>query len=683
MSYKPNQVWLFAILFAAFFLNAGSALLPAQPPISPDEARRCLSAYLEYAEANPGGALTECFEPDIRKKIERGEVAMMELIFKTRILSVDPPEALVLASTENEGRWDRLLRFRFTKKGGQVFLQPMVERTWIGDYATSYHDETEIRMAFSEEERRQWREQWKNRLASQDDASSESPPDSLLRGEWALKYNTFWDNPFVEGMKEGELLRFEPGGSVIHPSGLHPPGDWAFAGNQLALRIGKESVFYLFQLTPMQNGDWWCSAGEQEGFLLARPGPENDVPVQFPELKGFKVLCQPAYDEMKWFSRGFSCVRRGEKFGFLDSRGRESIPCEYTFAAMPLFNDLGQILVGREGHVWLIDTSGQVLRTYECDKAWQLWEGILLVEKAGKKGLLDTAGHVVLPLIYDEISAGGWDYFRVLKDTGWGLYDREGKEILPPEFEGIDFREDNLAVVKSKGSYGVMDIFTRQWLVPCAYDKITLKGAPLIQAVRNGKTSLFRLDGTLLSDREYELTTWMGWDYMAFQSKGRRGVLNGAGAVVIPPVYNNVFYANLRERGLFQVTLNDVTVVRDSAGAIYPDSSGVFDEEPDEALLAAAAEPNEFGDWYRPFQHNGWYGYQLPDGRWMIPPLFDSAGKFVDGLAAVIYKGRGGLIDAWGREVLPFLCDDIEIDEDAGWIFVKYKGKWGVLAKTD
>jgi hypothetical protein len=33
--------------------------------------------------------------------------------------------------------------------------------------------------------------------------------------------------------------------------------------------------------------------------------------------------------------------------------------------------------------------------------------------------------------------------------------------------------------------------------------------------------------------------------------------------------------------------------------------------------------------------------------------------------------------------VLPFLCDEVEIDEDAGWIFVKYKGKWGVLARED
>lgn len=666
-------------LLFTFFLN-----LPAQPPISPDEARRLLSAYLEYAGANPGGALTECFEPDIRKKIEQGEVAVMELIFKAQILSVDPQEALVLASTENEGYWDRLLRFRFTKKRGQVFLQPMVERTWISDYVTSYHDETEIRRAFSDEERRQWREQWKKRLASQDGAPPDSLPDSLLRGDWAVKYNTFWDNPFVEGMKEGELLRFEPGGSVIHPSGLHPPGDWVFAGNQLALRIGKESIFHLFQFTPLQNGDWWCSAGEQEGFLLARPGPENDAPVQFPELKGFQALCQPAYDEMKWFFSGFSRVRRAEKYGFLDSRGREAIPCEYAFAAQPFFDDLGQTLVGREGHVWLIDTTGQVLRTYAYDKVYPLWHNLLMVEKAEKKGLVDTSGKVVLPAVYDDIDAGGWDYFRALKDTGWGLYDREGKEILPPEFEGINFQEDNLAVVKSKGSYGVMDIFTKQWLVPCAYDKITLKGAPLIQAVRNGKTSLFRLDGTLLSDREYELTSWMGWDYMAFQRKGRRGVINAAGAVVIPPVYDNIDYLHFQEPGRFRVSLKGVTVVRDSAGAVYPDSSGVvFDQEPDEALFAAAAEPNEFGDWYRPFQHNGRYGYQLPDGRWIIPPLYDKAGKFIDGLAAVTFNGRSGLIDARGREVLPFLYDEIEIDEDAGWIFAKYKGKWGILARED
>ncbi|MBK6930492.1 MAG: hypothetical protein IPH12_06330 [Saprospirales bacterium] len=48
-------------------------------------------------------------------------------------------------------------------------------------------------------------------------------------------------------------------------------------------------------------------------------------------------------------------------------------------------------------------------------------------------------------------------------------------------------------------------------------------------------------------------------------------MLNAAGDVMIPPVYDNVFYANFRDPGLFRVTLNGVTVMRNSAGAIYPD----------------------------------------------------------------------------------------------------------------
>ena len=63
----------------------------------------------------------------------------------------------------------------------------------------------------------------------------------------------------------------------------------------------------------------------------------------------------------------------------------------------------------------------------------------------------------------------------------------------------------------------------------------------------------------------------MAWEDMDFLRKGQRGVLNAAGDVVTPPVYDNVFYANFRYPDLFRVTLNGVTVMRDSAGAIYPD----------------------------------------------------------------------------------------------------------------
>ena len=664
-----------------FFLLL-SPNLTGQSAISSDEARRLLSAYLEYAEANPGSALTECFDPAMRKRIGKGKVEMRESLVKAQILSVDPPEALVLASADDKGYWDRLLRFRFAKKGGQVYLLPMIGRTWMAEFATGYHDETKMHKAFSEAERRQWRESWKSYLERWY-GKDERLPDSLLWGDWVVAHSiTSTDHLEPPFATVGESLRMEPGGALLRPGRWSGRGDWVFTGPAMALRNGGESAVRFFQINRLENGDMWCTDNKLDGFLLSRPCALADTARLIPP-NGFRVLCQPAYDEIAWFSYGFSCVRRGERYGFLDSHGREAIPCEYTFV-MPRINDIGQTLVGRQGLVWLIDTTGQVLRTYAYDKVYPLWHNLLMVEKAEKKGLVDTSGKVVLPAVYDDIDAGGWDYFRALKDTGWGLYDREGKEILPPEFEGINFQEDNLAVVKSKGSYGVMDIFTKQWLVPCAYDKITLKGAPLIQAVRNGKTSLFRLDGTLLSDREYELTSWMGWDYMAFQRKGRRGVINAAGAVVIPPVYDNIDYPHFQEPGRFRVSLKGVTVVRDSAGAVYPDSSGVvFDQEPDEALFAAAAEPNEFGDWYRPFQHNGRYGYQLPDGRWIIPPLYDKAGKFIDGLAAVTFNGRSGLIDARGREVLPFLYDEIEIDEDAGWIFAKYKGKWGILARED
>jgi hypothetical protein len=656
--------------------------LPAQPPISPDEARRLLSAYLEYAEANPGSALTECFEPAMRKRIERGEVEMRELLVKAQILSVDPPEALVLASADNKGYWDRLLRFRFMKKGERIYLQPMVLRTWMAEFATGYHDETEVHRAFSEAERRQWRESWRSYLERWY-GKNERLPDSLLWGDWVVAHSmTSADHLEPPFAVEGETLRIEPGGTLLRPGRWSGRGDWVFTGPAMALRNGGESAVRFFRISRLENGNIWCTDNQLDGFLLSRPRAQTDTAARLIPPKGFRVLCQPAYDEIAWFSYGFSCVRRGETYGFLDSRGREAIPCEYTFVRPP-FNDIGQTLVGRDGNVWLIDTGGQVLRAYEYEKVYQLWNNLLMVEKAGKKGLVDTSGKVVLPAVYDDIDAGGWDYFRVLKDTRWGLYDYGGKEVLPPEFEDIRVLENPLAAVKSGGSYGVMDIYTSNWVIPCAYDKITLHDVPLIQAVRDGKTTLFRLDGTLLSKRIYEQTRGIGRDYMAFQRKGRRGVLNAAGAVVIPPVYDNVDYPHSQEPGRFRVNLKGVTVVRDSAGAVYPDTSHTFDEEPEEALFPSTAEPNEFGDWYQSFPHDGRYGYQLPDGRWMIPPLYDKAGKFVDGLAAVAFKGRSGLIDARGREVLPFLYDEVEIDEDAGMIFVKYKGKWGVLAREN
>ena len=83
-----------------------------------------------------------------------------------------------------------------------------------------------------------------------------------------------------------------------------------------------------------------------------------------------------------------------------------------------------------------------------------------VVSKAGQKGLYDAEGKCLLPITFSNISFDNNRYWLVNKDGKQGLYSYMGKEILPPRYDSIEvisnYRTNagNYFIVK-KGLYGL------------------------------------------------------------------------------------------------------------------------------------------------------------------------------------------------------------------------------------
>lgn len=85
------------------------------------------------------------------------------------------------------------------------------------------------------------------------------------------------------------------------------------------------------------------------------------------------------------------------------------------------------------------------------------------------------------------------------------------------------------------------------------------------------------------------------------------------------------------------------------------------------------------------------YGFTNEEGKMIIEPLYDGA-KFyesvygfehsgmVEGLAPVKKGNKWGYIDIRGREIIPFIYDDVEIFSE-GLAPAKFNGKWGFINK--
>ena len=83
-----------------------------------------------------------------------------------------------------------------------------------------------------------------------------------------------------------------------------------------------------------------------------------------------------------------------------------------------------------------------------------------VVSKAGQKGLYDAEGKCMLPITFNNISFDNNRYWLVNKDGKQGLYSHMGKEIMPPRYDSIEvisnYRTNagNYFIVK-KGLYGL------------------------------------------------------------------------------------------------------------------------------------------------------------------------------------------------------------------------------------
>ncbi len=76
-----------------------------------------------------------------------------------------------------------------------------------------------------------------------------------------------------------------------------------------------------------------------------------------------------------------------------------------------------------------------------------------------KMGIRDRSGKVLIPPLYDFISAGTEDCFQVEQAGKWSYVDLEGRELIPPQ-EGVEYSgefSEGLAVFLKNDLHGYIN----------------------------------------------------------------------------------------------------------------------------------------------------------------------------------------------------------------------------------
>lgn len=422
--------------------------------------------------------------------------------------------------------------------------------------------------------------------------------------------------------------------------------------------------------------------------------------------------------------------KRGEKMGLVDLYCREITPPVYDHIQW-----LGEGLVSvykrntdkskangaldLKGYVDPI-TGKEVVPCGLYDDAFDFSDGLAVVVKDDQYACIDETGKIVIPFgKYGSIGTFKEGMAQVRKDHKYGIIgfiNLKGELVIPYQYEFAWFFNDGLAMVKKNGKYGFIDRNGKE-VIPCEYEDVGREGMFMndITLLGNGEEdSIVMLsdepnstDYIVMSNKKYgyanregELITPCIYDYAEdfvngfgkvakggnggagnYYEGGKFGFVDTSGKEVVPCKYDYVgnFVSRLRNgvvEGVAPVSIGGSGRIDDYKGGKW----GYVDAQGKEITPLIYDRTYEFVGGLGRVVKNGKYGFVDTTGKEVIPCIYDLANDFNNGAASVVKNGKGGMVDSYGNEIVNCIYDNIRpfVNDKA---LVKYNGKIGYLGR--
>lgn len=272
-------------------------------------------------------------------------------------------------------------------------------------------------------------------------------------------------------------------------------------------------------------GVWLATDNIETGF--------QDIIIHLSSSKDYDFISSSSSEPNAW-----RLVKSKEKFGFIDSKGNETIPLMYD-----------SIYCGGE-----------------YGRVWQLTD-LMAVCKNGHWGYINRNGKEVVPVVYDRVEAGALSknsynkYDRIVKHGKMGLVDFNGDIIIPPLYDIIEDEEGkDLIFFKEGDNYGYISL-NNQIVIPCIYDYTTgfAKDSELTVVGKNGKFGFIDKNGNIKINLSYDFAGDFNNGLAPVVKNNKVGFIDEDGQVVIPFEYDadySLYYYDFRFKNLSRKELS-------------------------------------------------------------------------------------------------------------------------------
>lgn len=276
-------------------------------------------------------------------------------------------------------------------------------------------------------------------------------------------------------------------------------------------------------------------------------------------------------------------------------------------------------------------------------------------------GFINKKGEMVIPAKFDK--AGDFsDGLAAAYDGGWGYIDPSGAWAIQPQFDKAKSFDHGVALVEKDGAWMYIDKSGKKLNIA--------KGDKLydfhegVAFVRKGDlVGLMNTQGTMIAAPEFKKITAFHHGYARILSQSDQwGIIDNKGNIVVEPKYDDIGpyigkIAWVRNEGqLGLVTGNNYTEI---------DAVKIWDFSQEGTLTYA--------------KKDDLIGFMNKKGEWVIPPTFEKAKGFSNGLAPAYADGKWGYVDIAGEFVIEPQYEDAEIFSKGGLAPVRIDGDWGFI----
>ncbi|MGM0381710.1 MAG: WG repeat-containing protein, partial [bacterium] len=127
-------------------------------------------------------------------------------------------------------------------------------------------------------------------------------------------------------------------------------------------------------------------------------------------------------------------VKTDEGWGLLDKAGNYLV--EPKFDSLEPFSDKKHTIAKINDRVGLINQEGDILLEASYDNLKHISENLYWITKDGKHGLAD-GGNILIEPRYDNRKPFSEGLAAVRLEKKWGFINKQGEEIVEPEFEDV------------------------------------------------------------------------------------------------------------------------------------------------------------------------------------------------------------------------------------------------------